>query len=107
MTTLQLEVQLSPADLVQVVDRFSVLELQQLIAQLVVIASQRQVAAPSVVVSDVLLLVGDQERRLEELRGMIAAGAAEVAAGMSVDGEAVFAALEARIAEVAIGRSMG
>jgi hypothetical protein len=74
MMTLQLEVQLSPADLVQVVDRFSVLELQQLIAQLVVIASQRQVATPSVVVSDVLLLVGDQERRLEELRGMIAAG---------------------------------
>jgi hypothetical protein len=107
MTTLQLEVQLSPADLVQVVDRFSVLELQQLIAQLVVIASQRQVAAPSVVVSDVLLLVGDQERRLEELREMIAAGAAEVAAGMSVDGEVVFAALEARITEVAIGRSMG
>jgi hypothetical protein len=74
MMTLQLEVQLSPANLVQVVDRFSVLELQQLIAQLVVIASQRQVATPSVVVSDVLLLVGDQERRLEELRGMIAAG---------------------------------
>ncbi len=101
MTTLQLEVQLSPTDLVRAMDEFSVPELQQFIAQLLVILAQKQVSTPSAVVTEVLPWVADQERRLQELRGMISAGAAELEAGQGVDGEVVFEALQTRIARIA------
>ena len=56
---------------------------------------------PDEVITEAFKLLTERENRLEELRQKIEIGAEQIAKGQVVDGEAVFARLQQKIADMA------